>query len=336
MVKASGQETFVGGNLGTPLCDAVDLPAAREGGALVIELSSYQLERTYTLRPRVAVLINLTPDHLDRYDSLASYGAAKQRLFYNQTHEDHAVVPGDDPVVCAMVRAWGGQCHTWGTVDSDVRLAKGSILDKTGEGFPLELLRIRGAHNVQNAMAAVLAARLFGASTRGIRQALSTFEGLPHRMQWVLEDDGIAYFDDSKATNVGAAVKALEGIDRKVVLIAGGRDKGGSYEPMKPMLHEKGRALVLLGEAADMMQGTLGSTVPTRIADDMFDAVRMARDLARRGDAVLLAPACSSLDMFENYAERGTVFAAAVRAMAGTPRQEDDLDMAVDVEVDDG
>jgi UDP-N-acetylmuramoylalanine--D-glutamate ligase len=334
MVKASGIEVFVGGNLGVPLAEAVDTPAAGERGAIVIELSSYQLERTYTLCPRVAVLINVTPDHLDRYAGMAEYAAAKQRIFLNQSKRDFAVVPGTDAAMVAIARAGAGQVQTWGTAESPIRVAGDAIVDVTGERFLLSMLKIRGAHNVENAMAAALAARLFGASPRGIRQALASFEGLPHRMQWVLDDDGIAYFNDSKATNVGAAVKALEGVDKRVVLIGGGRHKGGSYAPLRPLLAKKGRALVLIGEAAEIMRKELSDVLPTRTADDMFDAVRMARGLARRGDAVLLAPACSSLDMFENYEERGKVFAAAVRAMAGTPRREEDLDDEVVVDVD--
>ncbi len=334
MLEAAGIETFVGGNLGTPLSEAVDTPASRANGAVVIELSSYQLERTYSLKPRVSVLINLTPDHLDRYPSLAEYGAAKQRIFMNQSRAEHAVVPADDAVVHAMARASGASVHTWGSGDADIRVVGDSIVDPTGEKFALAGLKIRGAHNIENAMAALLAARLFGANARGLRQALYAFEGLPHRMQFVAEDDGIVYLNDSKATNVGAAVKALEGCDRSVVLIGGGRHKGGSYAPLRPLLRAKGRAMVLIGEATDVMKKELGDVVPWRVADDMFDAVRVARNLARKGDAVLLAPACSSLDMFENYEERGTVFTAAVRAMAGTSRQEEDLDEEVEVDVD--
>lgn len=334
MLKHSDVPTFVGGNLGTPLSEAVDTAAAAEGGILVIELSSFQLERTYTLRPRVAVLLNLTPDHLDRYDSLATYGAAKQRIFLAQTRDDHAVVPSADPVAVAMARAGAGRLHTYGAPDGEVRVHQGAMVDSNGERYPLEMLKLKGAHNIDNAMAAVLAARLMGATTRGIRTALERFEGLPHRMQWVLEDDGIVYYNDSKATNVGAAVKALEGLDRRVVLVAGGRHKGASYAPLRPLLRDKGRALVLIGEAAEVMRQELGDVVPVRVAEDMFEAVRLARNLARRGDAVLLAPACSSLDMFENYEERGRVFTAAVRAMAGTVRQEEDLDEGVEVEID--
>lgn len=334
MVRASGIETFVGGNLGVPLSEAVGLPSTRPGGAIVLELSSYQLERTYTLRPRVAVLINLTPDHLDRYASMAEYGAAKQRIFLNQTREDHSVTCSSDALALAMARAGGATVHTWGGSEGSIRIVNGAMVDPTGEKFPLEGLRIRGAHNVENAMAALMAARLFGGNTGGLRKALYSFEGLPHRMQFVAEDDGILFLNDSKATNVGAVVKALEGCERPTVLIAGGRHKGGSYAPLRPMLRERGRALVLVGEATSIMKHELGDLLPVSTADDMFDAVRIARNLARRGDAVLLAPACSSLDMFENYEERGKVFSAAVKAMVGTSRQEEDLDIEVVVDVD--
>lgn len=333
MIKASGFTTFIGGNLGVPLSDVVDLPAAEEGGALVVELSSYQLERTYSLRPKVSVLLNVTADHLDRYGTLARYAATKQRIFLNQSSRDHAVVPGRDAAMLSMARAGAAQIHTFGLNDSEVRNVGDGFLDATGEKFPLELLKIRGGHNLDNAMASILTARLFGASTRGIRNALAAFEGLPHRMQFVLEDDGIQYFNDSKATNVGATEKALIGMDRKFVLIAGGRDKGGSYAPLLPLLKANGRALVLMGEAAPLLKRELSSALPVRMAEDMFDAVRVARGLARKGDAVLLAPACSSLDMFENYEERGKAFSAAVRAMAGTNRQEEDLEEVVDVDV---
>ncbi|MEI8257957.1 MAG: UDP-N-acetylmuramoyl-L-alanine--D-glutamate ligase [Deltaproteobacteria bacterium] len=334
MIRAAGIETFVGGNLGVPLSEAVGQSSTRPGGAIVLELSSYQLERTFTLRPRVAVLINLTPDHLDRYASMAEYAAAKQRIFLNQTRADHAIVANSDALTLAMARAGAATVHTWGGETGSIRVAGGAMVDPTGEKFPLEGLKIRGAHNVENAMAALLAARLFGANGRGLRTALYAFEGLPHRMQFVADDDGILYLNDSKATNVGAAVKALEGCERRVVLIGGGRHKGGSYAPLRPMLKDRGRALVLVGEATDIMRRELGDLVPVRTADDMFDAVRLARNLARRGDVVLLAPACSSLDMFENYEERGKVFSAAVKAMAGTSRQEEDLDMEVVVDVD--
>jgi UDP-N-acetylmuramoylalanine--D-glutamate ligase len=327
IVKASGVPTFVGGNLGTPLSDAVDTPAAREGGALVLELSSYQLERTLTLRPRVGVLLNVTPDHLDRYGDMATYASAKQRMFLSQKREDFAVVPAMDAAMVAIASAGAARVQTWGGSQGDVRLDGEDIVDRWGGRYPRAMLRIQGAHNLDNAMAAVLAARLLGVGESAVRSALGEFSGLPHRMQHVADDDGIAFFNDSKATNVAAAVKALEGIDpgRRVVLIAGGRDKGGGYAPLRPLLQSKGRALVLLGEATELMKTQLADLLPVRCADDMFDAVRIARACARHGDVVLLAPACSSLDMFENYEERGRVFSAAVKGLVGSVRQEEDL-----------
>ncbi len=327
IIKATGVPTFIGGNLGVPLCEAVGTPAADEGGALVVELSSYQLERMPTLRLRVAVLLNVTPDHLDRYGGLPAYASAKQRIFQGQTSKDFAVVPAFDPLMIAMATAGPSVVTTFGGPSGDVHIDGDFIVDRWGGRFPRSMLKIRGAHNVENAMASILAARLLGAQEGAIREGLGSFEGLPHRMQWVADDDDISYFNDSKATNVAASVKALEGVEpgRRVVLIAGGRDKGGSYGPMRPLLEKKGRALVLVGEATELMKAQLEDLVPVRPADDMFDAVRIARSCARKGDVVLLAPACSSLDMFENYEERGRVFSAAVKALAGTSRQEEDL-----------
>ncbi len=324
ILKASGLETFVGGNLGTPLSEAVDTPAAGPSGRLVVEVSSYQLEKTAHFRPHVAVHLNLTPDHLDRYPSLAAYGAAKARIFLYQSKADHAVVPGDDPVVLAFARAGAAHVHTFGGEQSEVRIADGVIATKKGGRYPLSLLKIRGTHNVSNAMAAVLASELAGATRDATLETLESFRGLAHRMQFVLEDNGVAWYDDSKATNVGAAVKALEGVDRRVVLIAGGRDKGGSYEPLVQLLRVKARAVVLLGEAAPLLRAALGTSVPHREADSMREAVRVARMLAEPGDCVLLAPACSSLDMFDSYAHRGRVFAEAVRELAEAARAGDE------------
>ncbi len=327
ILKTAGAPTFVGGNLGTPLCDAVDSEFALDGSALVLELSSYQLERTLTLRPHVAVLLNVTPDHLERYGTLAAYASAKQRLFLQQTSRDFAVVPKFDQAMLAMARAGAAKVQTYGGTDGDVHREDKWIVDRWGGKFAIDTLRIRGAHNIENAMAAVLTARLMGAGETAIHQALAAFEGLPHRMQFVAEEEQISYFNDSKATNVAAAAKALEGVEqgRRVVLIAGGRDKGGTYAPLRPLLRTVGRAVILVGEATELIKSQVEDLVPTRVAEDMFDAVRLARSCARRGDVVLLAPACSSLDMFENYEERGRVFSAAVRALVGTDRQEEDL-----------
>jgi UDP-N-acetylmuramoylalanine--D-glutamate ligase len=227
----------------------------------------------------------------------------------------------------AMAASGPAIVQTYGGANGDVRLDGDTIVDRWGARYPRSLLKIRGSHNVENAMASILAAKLLGVQDTAVRTALASFEGLPHRMQFVAEEDGITYFNDSKATNVAACVKALDSVEpgRRVVLIAGGRDKGGSYAPMRPLLEQKGRALILVGEASELMKAQLEDLVPVRQADDMFDAVRIARQCARKGDVVLLAPACSSLDMFESYEERGRVFSAAVKALVGTPRQEEDL-----------
>ena len=310
----TGRPTFVGGNLGTPLTEVVGTAAAEPGGLLVVEVSSFQLERATRFRPHVAVLLNVTEDHLDRYPSFAAYAAAKARVFLAQGREDHAVVPGGDVVCESLARA--GRARVWtygqGARTSVVREGDEIVDRETGARVPLSLLRIQGAHNVTNAMAAILAARLAGAAADDIAQTLGSFTGLPHRMQLVVEKDSVAYYDDSKATNVGAAVKALEGVTGKAVLIAGGRDKGGDYGPLRAEVVRKARAVVLLGEAADLMATALAGAAPIERATDMREAVRKARALAQPGDAVLLAPACSSYDMFTDYGQRGDVFRAAV------------------------
>jgi UDP-N-acetylmuramoylalanine--D-glutamate ligase len=317
MMESSGFATFTGGNLGPPWCDAVGHEATAPGGRCVIEVSSYQLEATIAFKPFIAVWLNLTPDHLDRYGSMAAYGAAKARIFLAQRPEDHAVVPADDPVLLAFARAGAAKVHTWGGEHSPVRIVGDAIVGPGGLRVPVGEVGIKGAHNVGNAMAAALAAHLGGATVTAIARTLRSFTGLPHRMQRVVEHAGVVYVDDSKATNVGAALKALEGVDRPVVLIAGGRDKGGSYDPLVQLLRAKARAVVLLGEAAPLLARAMGSTVAHEVAADMDDAVRRAAALAQAGDCVLLAPACSSLDMYKSYAERGDAFALAARSLRG-------------------
>lgn len=319
MCRRSGRPTFVGGNLGTPLVEVVGQEAAKRGGYVVVELSSFQLERVDRFRADVSVLLNVTEDHLDRYASFSDYAAAKSNIFSGQRRADVAVVPAGDSVCLALARAGAAEVHRFGAPDGEVRVEHGSIQDRTtGWQLPTEALRIRGAHNLENACAAVLAARLAEVPTAAIEATLREFSGLPHRMQWVREIDEVAFFDDSKATNVGAAVAAIEGFDGrgKVVLLAGGKDKGGSYAPLAESLSRKGRALVLLGEASPLIAAAVeGTGLPIARATTMEEAVRQALELASPGDAVVLAPACSSFDMFRSYAERGDVFHRAVLAL---------------------
>jgi UDP-N-acetylmuramoylalanine--D-glutamate ligase len=268
----------------------------------------------------VAVLLNVTEDHLDRYPTMASYAAAKARIFIAQTGDDAAVVNGDDALSLSLARAGRARVHRFGRGEGEVHEVNGkdgSIVDEvTGERYPVSLLRIAGAHNRSNACAAVLAARLAGAGPDAIAGALGSFGGLAHRMVFVGEAGGVAFYNDSKATNVGAAVAALEGLDRPAVLIAGGKDKGGDYGPLRAQIERKVRAVVLIGEATPIIERALaGVAVPLVRAGDMADAVTRAAALAQSGDAVLLAPACSSYDMFNNYKERGVAFACAVAGL---------------------
>jgi UDP-N-acetylmuramoylalanine--D-glutamate ligase len=327
MVAASGRPTFTGGNLGAPLCEAVDTPAAGPDGALVLELSSFQLETVETFHAQVALLLNLTEDHLDRYASYAEYVAAKARLFERQTVYDSVVVNGapdqqdclrlvalSPARVSAFALAPGPGVAAW-VEGSQLCL---QLPGEAPESLPRSELRLAGMHNVQNALAALLGARLFGVPLPTCRRALRAFRGLPHRMELVGEVEGIPFFDDSKATNVGSVVGSLTGFERPVVLIAGGKDKGGDYGPLVPLLQHGARHLVLIGAAADKMQSVLDGVLPIHRASDLPAAVRLAAELAQPGDAVVLSPACSSYDMFKNYEERGQVFAQAVSALSAS------------------
>ncbi|MCC6746674.1 MAG: UDP-N-acetylmuramoyl-L-alanine--D-glutamate ligase [Deltaproteobacteria bacterium] len=324
MAEASGAPTFCGGNLGQPFCEAVDTPAAGPDGLLVLELSSFQLETVETFHARVALLLNLTEDHLDRYATFAEYQAAKARIFERQTATDFAVVNGapDQELCRTLARASRAQLLTFRLDDGRepgawpeedalcVRLPRGEV-----ERYPRSLLALAGQHNLQNALAALLGARLAGVPADACTRALETFRGLPHRMQLVGETRGVRYYNDSKATNVGSVIGSLTGFERPVVLIAGGKDKGGDYAPLVPVLAEVCRHAVLIGAAAPLIERTLAGHLPLHHAGTLPEAVRLAASLARTGDAVILSPACSSYDMFTNYEERGRVFASAVAAL---------------------
>jgi UDP-N-acetylmuramoylalanine--D-glutamate ligase len=320
----AGLPTFVGGNLGTPLADVVGTEAASPRGVMVVELSSFQLERVEGLRAHVAAVLNVSPDHLDRYPSFEAYAAAKGRIFEGQRKGDVAIVPDGDEACLALARPSAATIRTFGG-HGDVQVIDGRIVDMAGRvDLPVAELGVTGGHNVQNACAAALIARSAGVPAAAIERALRAFRGLPHRMVRVRELDGVTYYDDSKATNVGAAVAALDGLEGlagKVVLIAGGKDKGGSYAPLRARMEAAGRALVLLGEAAPLLEDAMrGASLELARVASMEEAVQAARALARPGDVVLLAPACSSFDMFASYAQRGDVFAAAVRALGGGQR----------------
>ncbi len=312
MLGARGLRVFTGGNLGEPLADHAD----EVFDVIVLEVSSFQMERVDAFRPRVSVLLNVTPDHLDRYESVDAYADAKGNAFARQTSEDVAVIPAGD-AACAKQAARGhGRVVTFGP-GGDVDVLADRVVDVTrGESFLRADFALTGGHNALNVAASIAAVRPFDVPAGTIRATLREFRGLAHRTALVAEIGGVRYYDDSKGTNVGAVVTALVGlVEPKAVLIAGGRDKGGSYEPLVAALAEKGRGAVLIGEAADAIARAIGGAVPVRRARSMEEAVRIAADLAQGGDAVLLSPACSSFDMFRDYKHRGDEFVRAVRAL---------------------
>jgi UDP-N-acetylmuramoylalanine--D-glutamate ligase len=312
LLAAHGMQAFVGGNLGEPLADHAD----ERFDAVVLEVSSFQMERVDTFRPRVSALLNVTDDHLDRYPSFDDYVRAKGNAFVRQTEEDWAVVPFGDATCTREARRGRARVVTFGP-GGELDVTDDAVVDRrTGDRFSRDAMALTGGHNALNVAAAVACVHPFGVTGDTVRRTLADFRGLPHRTALVAEVHGVRFYDDSKGTNVGAAVTALEGLrEPKAVLIAGGRDKGGSYGPLVDALARKGRAAVLLGEAADAIAAAIGGRVAVRRVATMEEAVRVGAALARPGDAVLLSPACSSFDMFRDYKHRGDEFVRAVRAL---------------------
>lgn len=316
LLAEGGRSVFTGGNLGEPLSAHVD----ETFDFVVLEVSSFQMERVSRFCPRVSLLLNVTPDHLDRYPSFDAYADAKGNAFVAQGPADLAVVPFGDEVCLAQARRGRGRIKTFGADPrADVLVTDAVVLERSlGAAYPRSDIRLAGGHNALNVAAALAAVVDLGVSEGDVKRVLARFSGLAHRTELVAEVDGVRYYDDSKGTNVGASVTAISGLtEPKAVVLLGGKDKGGSYAPLVAALREKARAAVVFGEAAQLIGGAIGDAVPFEVATDMTDAVRRARSLAKPGDAVLLSPACSSFDMFKDYKERGDVFAACVRNLEG-------------------
>ena len=320
MLRKAGRRPFVGGNLGTPLVEAVDADV----DCAVAEISSFQLEWVEEFRPTIGVFLNLTDDHLDRYRSLDEYGEAKLALFRAQTAEDWAILSRDDAWVWSRreqvpgrVISFGVDAVEYGTFPRDgtivVRLPESGKANELV--FAMASSRLRGVHNVENVMAASTAALAAGVEPAAVQAAIDEFAGLPHRLELVREHRGVSYVDDSKGTNVGAVVKSLASIPSPVILLAGGVDKGGSYTPLRKLVRERVKRLVLFGEARDKIRAELGAETDTIVVTTFEDAVAQAAAAARAGDTVLLSPACSSFDMFRDYAERGARFRALVEQL---------------------
>lgn len=317
MVEKAGLRVAMGGNIGTP---ALDLLAHAVPDLYVLELSSFQLETTSSLDARAAVVLNVSPDHLDRHPDLAAYAGLKRRIFRGH---GTVVVNADDPVVAAMAEPGRevvrftlgsptGTDYGLRNVDGEAWLSRGAQ-----PLLPASVLRMAGRHNLANALAALALGEAAGLPLPAMLEAVRTFAGLPHRCQRVAEHDGVAWYNDSKGTNAGATEAALRGVPgSKVVLIAGGQGKGADFAPLRAPVRERARAVVLIGEDADRIEAALAGAVPTVRAVDMEAAVAAAAELAHPGDSVLLSPACASFDMFPDYQARGEAFVRAVEGLA--------------------
>jgi UDP-N-acetylmuramoylalanine--D-glutamate ligase len=318
MIRASGKRVFVGGNLGTPLVEAAD----RDFDALVVEVSSFQLEWIETFRPHVSVHLNLTDDHFERYRDLEDYGRAKARLLENQEAGDFAVLNRDDPNVWKLRTGLRSQVVSFGlsaaNVDGWAIRAEGDtlIFDVPGRRGRIDISGFAaGRHNRANAMAAAAAALVAGAEERAIEHALLSFRPLPHRIEFVRNWRGVKFIDDSKSTNVGALGWALDAVEPPLILIAGGMDKGGDYRPLRRPLGERVKLAILIGAAREKMRAALDGSARIELRKTLAEAVNRAAEAASAGDTVLLSPACSSFDQFRDYAERGNVFKELVRAL---------------------
>ncbi|MFZ5876219.1 MAG: UDP-N-acetylmuramoyl-L-alanine--D-glutamate ligase [Nitrospirota bacterium] len=323
MCVAAGRRTFVGGNYGVPLSEAT-LPGAA-WGEIVAEVSSFQLETVITFHPAVAALLNVTPDHLDRYPDFGSYAAAKRRIFERQGPDDAAVLNADDPVcvdpaftgTLAARRVYFSR-RTPPAGDA-VWVDGGAIVyrvgGRSGRVLPVDRLRIAGVHNLENALAATAVALLRGIDPPVIAGVLSEFRGLEHRMEFVREVRGVRYINDSKGTNVGAVEKSIESLTSPVILIAGGVAKGADFSALRPLAARRVKKAVLIGQARPQLRQTFEGVTTIAEAGGMDEAVRIASESAVPGDVVLLSPACASFDLFRDYEERGRRFKALVNAL---------------------
>lgn len=326
--KQAGYYTLVAGNIGRPLIEEVENYKPED--IIVAEVSSFQLEGTVDFRPRIAVVLNLTPDHLDRHGTFDAYAAAKARIFANQGSSDFAVLNYDDPGTRKMAVQCPGQVIFFSrthSLNKGVFVREGQIMVKFNEKFlpvmPAAKLGIPGPHNLENALAAVAAAWVSGIDEKIIARALQTFRGAEHRLEFVRELDGVRYINDSKGTNPEAAIKALESFRAPIVLIAGGKNKGSDFGEFARKIKEKVRLVVLLGESAGLIAEAVSKEGFTKIvrAGTFIEAVRKAHEAARPGEVVLLSPACASWDMFESYEERGNLFKETVKKLE-TRRRE--------------
>ncbi len=310
MLNACGQSTIACGNIGKPLCEVA--LEDRDLDVLTVEVSSFQLETIRTFRPAISVWLNFAPDHLDRYRSVAEYRAAKLRIFENQMADDVAVVNAGEslPKIAARAVTFSAYAN-----QADFRFEAGSIVYQNQPVLRMADLKLRGSHNIENVMAALAVGMARGLTFDQMLPPLHAYEPRPHRCEFVREVGGVTYINDSKATNLDAVEKALLAQNRKVILIAGGKDKGFTFETLRPLVSEKSRAVILIGEMATRICEDWKDAVACEIANSLADAVERAHALSKSGEVVLFSPGTSSFDMFKSYADRGDQFRALVHAL---------------------
>jgi UDP-N-acetylmuramoylalanine--D-glutamate ligase len=317
ILSRAGKKVFVGGNIGNPLIEYAS--SGRKDDYIVAEISSFQLQWTEQFHPVIAILLNVTPDHIDYHGSFDEYRLVKTRIFANQQKNDFAILNAEDPVQMSMARdiqaevAWFSSARE---LQRGIYLKGDSLFSRAFDGsieqYPLAMIKIPGLHNIENVMAALMAARFCGCDRESIIAAVSGFRGLPHRIEFAGEKKGVRFYDDSKGTNVGSVLRALDTFDAPVILLLGGRDKDGDFETLRPLLAKKVKRVILFGEARDRIGSLIGDGVPSEKKHTLREAVAGAYANAAAGDVVLLSPGCASFDEFKDYKERGNFFKEVV------------------------
>jgi UDP-N-acetylmuramoylalanine--D-glutamate ligase len=318
ILRCSGKKVFVGGNIGNPLIEYVD--GSQKEDFVVAEISSFQLQWIKKFRPFIAILLNITCDHINYHGSFAEYRRIKTKVFANQTKADFAILNAADTQQEDLDRIINAQVIKF---SSKRALRKGIFIKKNSivlrmpnaneEQYPLSIINLPGLHNVENVMAAIVAARLCGCSQKNIITAVSAFRGLPHRIEFAGEKNSIKFYDDSKGTNVGSVERALETFAQPVILLLGGRDKDGDFETLKPLLAAKAKKVILFGEARNRIASLIGEDMPLLKKAKLREAIESAYKNSQPGDIILLSPGCASFDEFANYKERGNFFKDVVR-----------------------
>ncbi|MGZ6235751.1 MAG: UDP-N-acetylmuramoyl-L-alanine--D-glutamate ligase [Syntrophales bacterium] len=320
ILAREGKKVFVGGNIGNPLIGYLE--GKQDDDYAVVEVSSFQLQWIQSFHPFVSILLNTTCDHVDYHGSFEAYRATKERIFENQKDSDLAILNADEPRSFLLERNMVAKVQFFSSkarVKKGIFLRNGTLVHYTANGdreeYPLEMIKIPGIHNIENVMAAIMAARYCGCSPGNIISAVADFKGIPHRIEFTEEKNGVAFYDDSKGTNVGSVARALEAFSRPIILLMGGRDKEGDFGTLSPLIRSKVKELVLFGEARDKIYDLIGDTVKTTKTTTLKEAIELAYRHSRPGDVVLLSPGCASFDEFSNYKERGRFFKDVVKSL---------------------